>query len=140
VRLTPVINQGNFIERAIANVARSLLYGGSLAVLVLLFFLHDLRSTLVISFAIPISVVATFALLILRRLHPKPKVISPISQLRRRARRMSHPRAHTPLGNSTRREPMPINKIQFQPGLSLPDFLAQFGTEAQCETALEKTR
>jgi HAE1 family hydrophobic/amphiphilic exporter-1 len=42
VRLTPVINQGNFIERAIANVARSLLYGGSLAVLVLLFFLRDL--------------------------------------------------------------------------------------------------
>jgi HAE1 family hydrophobic/amphiphilic exporter-1 len=63
VRLTPVINQGNFIERAIANVAQSLLYGGSLAVLVLLFFLRDLRSTLVISLAIPISVVATFALL-----------------------------------------------------------------------------
>jgi HAE1 family hydrophobic/amphiphilic exporter-1 len=63
VRLTPVINQGNFIERAIANVTRSLLYGGSLAVLVLLFFLRDLRSTLVISLAIPISVVATFALL-----------------------------------------------------------------------------
>lgn len=35
---------------------------------------------------------------------------------------------------------MPINKIQFQPGLSLPDFFAQFGTEAQCETALEETR
>jgi ribosomal protein L37AE/L43A len=35
---------------------------------------------------------------------------------------------------------MPINKIQFQPGLSLPDFFAQFGTEAQCETALEKAR
>jgi hypothetical protein len=35
---------------------------------------------------------------------------------------------------------MPINKIQFQPGLSLPDFFAQFGTEAQCEKAPEKTR
>lgn len=35
---------------------------------------------------------------------------------------------------------MPINKIQFQPGLSLPDFFAQFGTEAQCEAALEKAR
>lgn len=35
---------------------------------------------------------------------------------------------------------MPINKIQFQPGLSLPDFFAQFGTEAQCEAALEKER
>lgn len=63
IRVIPVINQGNFIERAIANVARSVLYGGSLAVLVLLFFLRDLRSTLVISLAIPISVGATFALL-----------------------------------------------------------------------------
>jgi HAE1 family hydrophobic/amphiphilic exporter-1 len=63
IRIVPVINQGNFIERAIANVAKSVLYGGSLAVLVLLFFLRDLRSTLVISLAIPISVIATFALL-----------------------------------------------------------------------------
>ena len=63
IRIVPVINQGNFIERSIANVAQSVLYGGSLAVLVLLFFLRNLRSTLVISLAIPISVVATFALL-----------------------------------------------------------------------------
>jgi HAE1 family hydrophobic/amphiphilic exporter-1 len=63
IRITPVIDQGNFIERAIANVANSVLYGGSLAVLVLLFFLRNLRSTLVISLAIPISMIATFALL-----------------------------------------------------------------------------
>ena len=61
--IVPVINQGGFIERSIANVAQSVLYGGALAVLVLLFFLRNLRSTLVISLAIPISVVATFALL-----------------------------------------------------------------------------
>ncbi|HBH35724.1 MAG TPA: IS1595 family transposase [Gammaproteobacteria bacterium] len=35
---------------------------------------------------------------------------------------------------------MPINKIQFQPGLSLPHFFAQFGTESQCKAALEKMR
>ena len=35
---------------------------------------------------------------------------------------------------------MAMNRIQFQPGLSLPTFLAQFGTEAQCEDALEKSR
>jgi hydrophobic/amphiphilic exporter-1 (mainly G- bacteria), HAE1 family len=63
VKIIPVINQGNFIERSIANVAQSVLYGGGLAVLVLLFFLRDFRSTIVISLAIPISVVATFALL-----------------------------------------------------------------------------
>jgi HAE1 family hydrophobic/amphiphilic exporter-1 len=63
VRIVPVINQGNFIERSIANVARSVAYGGLLAVLVLLFFLHDLRSTAVIALSIPISMLATFALL-----------------------------------------------------------------------------
>jgi len=63
IKVTPVINQGNFIERSIENVAQSVLYGGALAVLVLLFFLRSLRSTLVISLAIPISMAATFALL-----------------------------------------------------------------------------
>jgi hydrophobic/amphiphilic exporter-1 (mainly G- bacteria), HAE1 family len=59
----PVSNQGNFIERSISNVARSVLYGSSLAVLVLLFFMRSFRSTLIIFLAIPISMLATFALL-----------------------------------------------------------------------------
>jgi len=63
LRIVPVINQGNFIQRAISNVSRSILYGGGLSVLILLFFLRNLRSTLLISVAIPISVIATFALL-----------------------------------------------------------------------------
>jgi HAE1 family hydrophobic/amphiphilic exporter-1 len=63
VNIVPVINQGNFIERSIANVARSVLYGGGLAIVVLLFFLRSIRSTLVISLSIPISIVATFALI-----------------------------------------------------------------------------
>ncbi len=62
IRIVPVSNQGNFIERSIENVARSVLYGGALAILVLLFFLRNVRSTLAISLAIPISVIATFAL------------------------------------------------------------------------------
>jgi len=62
IEVVPVINQGNFIERSIQNVAASVVYGGGLAVLVLLFFLRDIRSTAVISVAIPISVVATIAL------------------------------------------------------------------------------
>jgi HAE1 family hydrophobic/amphiphilic exporter-1 len=64
VTVTPVINQGEYIERAIANVGRSVLYGGGLAVLVLLIFLRNVRSTLVIGVAIPISVIATFALIL----------------------------------------------------------------------------
>jgi HAE1 family hydrophobic/amphiphilic exporter-1 len=63
IEIVPVINQGNFIERSISNVARSVLYGGGLALLVLLLFLADLRSTLIISLSIPISMVAAFALI-----------------------------------------------------------------------------
>lgn len=63
INVVPVSNSGNFIERSIQNVSRSVLYGGGLAILVLLFFLRDWRSTLVISLAIPISIIATFALL-----------------------------------------------------------------------------
>lgn len=62
IRIVPVINQGNFIERSITNVARSILYGGGLAVVILLFFLRNIQSTLVISLSIPISIVATFTL------------------------------------------------------------------------------
>ncbi len=64
IEVLPVINQGNFIERSIANVSRSVLYGGGLAIVVLLLFLRNVRSTIVISLAIPISVVATFAVLL----------------------------------------------------------------------------
>ncbi|PLX99112.1 MAG: acriflavin resistance protein [Desulfuromonas sp.] len=63
IKITPVINQGNFIQLSIANVARSILYGGFLSIIVLLFFLRNIRSTIVISLAIPISVIATFALI-----------------------------------------------------------------------------
>jgi len=35
---------------------------------------------------------------------------------------------------------MAMNRVQFQPGLSMPDFFQQFGTEAQCETALIQAR
>jgi HAE1 family hydrophobic/amphiphilic exporter-1 len=63
INIVPVINQGNFIERSIANVARSVLYGGGLAIVILFFFLRNIGSTLVISLSIPISIIATFALI-----------------------------------------------------------------------------
>ncbi|MDH4195772.1 MAG: efflux RND transporter permease subunit [Candidatus Aminicenantes bacterium] len=59
----PVRDSAKFIRRAISNVSSSALYGGLLAVLVLLFFLTNIRSTLVIATAIPISVIATFTLI-----------------------------------------------------------------------------
>jgi HAE1 family hydrophobic/amphiphilic exporter-1 len=63
IEIVPVTNQGNLIERSLANVAGSVLYGGGLAIVVLLFFLRNIRSTLVISLSIPISLVTSFALI-----------------------------------------------------------------------------
>ncbi len=63
VKIVPVINQGNFIERSIENVAKSVLYGGLLAVFILLFFLASLRSTGVIGVSIPVSILATLAMI-----------------------------------------------------------------------------
>lgn len=35
---------------------------------------------------------------------------------------------------------MPMNSIQFQHGLSLPEFFKRYGTEQQCVAALEQVR
>lgn len=35
---------------------------------------------------------------------------------------------------------MAMNRIQFQPGLSMPEFLKRYGVESQCAVALEKVR
>ena len=53
-------SQAGFIRSAVEEVRSNTLVGGALAVLVLLFFLRDLRSTIVIAVAIPISLLATF--------------------------------------------------------------------------------
>jgi len=35
---------------------------------------------------------------------------------------------------------MTANHLHFQPGLSLSEFVENYGTQSQCETALEKSR
>jgi hypothetical protein len=35
---------------------------------------------------------------------------------------------------------MPMNRVQFQPGMSLREFQARFGTEQQCRQALQEAR
>ncbi len=56
-------DNAKYVRDAINNVGTSALYGGLLAVLVLLFFLVNIRSTLVIALSIPISIIATFTLM-----------------------------------------------------------------------------
>lgn len=63
VQITPIIDTSKYIQQAINNVGRSILFGGALAIFVLLFFLRNIRSTLVIATGIPISIIATFTLI-----------------------------------------------------------------------------
>jgi len=50
-----------FVKRSIDDVKFDLLFGGILAVVIIMFFLHDFRATLISAVAIPTSVIATFA-------------------------------------------------------------------------------
>jgi len=63
VTLERTWDSAEFIRSSIRNVETATAVGGSLAILILLLFLRSLSSTLIIGTAIPISVVATFALM-----------------------------------------------------------------------------
>ncbi|WP_027364706.1 efflux RND transporter permease subunit [Desulfotruncus alcoholivorax] len=58
-----LLDQSEFIEQSIQSVVDKIFFGGILAMLVMLVFLRNLRSTLIISTSIPISIVFTFVLL-----------------------------------------------------------------------------
>ncbi|MCH7573748.1 MAG: efflux RND transporter permease subunit [Candidatus Marinimicrobia bacterium] len=61
--LENVYNQSHFITQAINSVINAAMLGGLLAVMVLYLFLRDIGSTVIISLAIPVSVIATFGLM-----------------------------------------------------------------------------
>ena len=58
-----ITNQAKFIKSTINEVIHAAVLGGFLAILVLLYFLKNLRSTLIIGIAIPVSVIITFFLM-----------------------------------------------------------------------------
>ena len=62
-RITVISDTSQFIRQAVRNVRNAALWGSLFAVLILMLFLRNLRSTLVVSIAIPISVIGTFALM-----------------------------------------------------------------------------
>ena len=63
ISITPVFDSSDFIKKTISQVGWVALYGAIIAVFVLFFFLGNFSSTLIISFAIPISLIFTFTLL-----------------------------------------------------------------------------
>ena len=58
--LTQVYDETVYIESAIDLVQQNIYVGGTLAVLILLIFLRSVRATLVISLAIPVSIIGAF--------------------------------------------------------------------------------
>ena len=58
-----VTDQSRFIKNTIHEVQRHLVLGAILVALTVLFFMRDVRSTLIASVAIPTSIIATFAVM-----------------------------------------------------------------------------
>jgi HAE1 family hydrophobic/amphiphilic exporter-1 len=58
--IVKISDQSTFITQAVNEVISNAIIGGILAVIVLYFFLQNLWATIIISFSIPVSVIATF--------------------------------------------------------------------------------
>ncbi|MFA6809068.1 MAG: efflux RND transporter permease subunit, partial [Eubacteriales bacterium] len=56
-------DQGSIVENSVANVSTALIFGGIFAIAIILAFLRSVGSTLIVSIAIPFSVISTFVLM-----------------------------------------------------------------------------
>ena len=63
-----VFDQSSFIKQSIDEVLQTAIYGGILAIIILLVFLRSITTTLIIGLSIPISIVTTFFLMYVFRI------------------------------------------------------------------------
>ncbi len=63
IKIDTIWDSSKYIKKSVFNVERSAIEGGFLAVIIILLFLRSFSSTLIVSVAIPISVLVTFVLL-----------------------------------------------------------------------------
>jgi HAE1 family hydrophobic/amphiphilic exporter-1 len=63
IKFTTSMDQSKFVKNSITFVAESAIMGCILAILICLFFLRSIASTLIIAISIPTSIVATFILM-----------------------------------------------------------------------------
>lgn len=61
--LNIAVDQSTFIKRSIAEVQKHLILGSFFAILAVFIFLRNIRTTLISAVALPISIIATFALI-----------------------------------------------------------------------------
>ncbi len=63
INISLLSDQSVFIEKAIDEVKSNAIIGGILAILVLFLFLKNVKSTIIVSLTIPLSIITTFALM-----------------------------------------------------------------------------
>ncbi len=63
VHVTQLMDQGMFIDLVVNSVLSNMVYGGIIALFVLIFFLQDFKPTLIIGFSIPLSVLFTIVMM-----------------------------------------------------------------------------
>jgi HAE1 family hydrophobic/amphiphilic exporter-1 len=68
VKTGVIFNQADFIKRSISNLSSTAVQAFLLTLLVLLFFLHNIRASVIVALSIPMSVIVTFSVLDLAHL------------------------------------------------------------------------
>ena len=63
LHITPLMDQGDYIKLIVNSVLSNLIWGALLAVVVLAFFLKDVKPTIVVAFSIPFSVMVAIVLM-----------------------------------------------------------------------------
>lgn len=63
LNITPLMDQGMYIDLVVESILNNLIYGGLLAVIILVLFLRDMKPTFVIALSIPISIVFAIAMM-----------------------------------------------------------------------------
>ena len=63
LHITPLMDQGDYIDLVVSSVLSNLLWGGLLAILILILFLRDARPTLIVACSIPISLMCAVTLM-----------------------------------------------------------------------------
>jgi HAE1 family hydrophobic/amphiphilic exporter-1 len=63
LELVSLMDQGEYIDLVVSSIGQNLIIGAVLAVLILLIFLRALKPTIVVGFAIPVSLVTAFVMM-----------------------------------------------------------------------------
>lgn len=61
--IVPLMDQGIYVDMVVSSISNNLIFGGILAILILLLFLRDIRPTIVVGFAIPVSLVTALVMM-----------------------------------------------------------------------------